>query len=132
MNKKKILLLVGGAAVIVIVAVVTQYLAMRSVIKKDAGISQPVAEDNKPVVFTANSYSGTIASVSAEKVVIEKEDGGAEEYLINAGIHMYDNRVRDEMKPIKVGDLEKGMQVRVSTTLNTVDDAKVVSLTLYK
>lgn len=132
MDKKKILFLVGGAAVIVVVAVITQYLAMRSDIKKDAGISQPATEDSKPVVFTANSYSGIVESVSEEKVVITKEDGSLEEYAINANIYIYDNRARDEMKPIKVSDFEKGVQVQVSTTLNDADDTKVVILTLYK
>lgn len=131
MDKKKILLLVGVVAAIVIVAVVTQYLAMQSDSEKDT-VVQPSTEESQPVVFTANSYSGTVQSIDAEKIVIVKEDGSAEEYQLSALYGVYDNRVRDEMKPIEAKSLTEGMPVQVSTTLNNADDTKAVSLTLYK
>lgn len=131
MDKKKILLLVGGGAFIVIIALVTQYLTMISAVKKDVVIPQPAITENEPVVFTANSYSGTIQSIDAEKIVIAKAEGGTEEYVSKDITHLYDNRVLDTMKPIKVEDLQQGMQVQISLTTNQIDDAMTVSLVLY-
>ena len=88
----------------------------------------PVEE--APVTFTANSYSALVESADAQEIVLTKEDGTTETFAPNDFIGIYDNRVRDAMKPIEAGELKKGMRVQVSTTLNSADDTKVISLTV--
>ncbi len=131
MDKKKILLLVGGVAVIVIVAVATQYLAMKSNSQQVFLQMPPLTATEEPPAFIADSYSGTIQSVDSEKVVIAKVDGGTEEYVTKDIMNLYDNRILDTMKPIKVEDLQQGMQVQVSLTTNQADNTVTTSLVLY-
>lgn len=134
MDKKKIVLLVGGVAVIVIVAVVTQYLAMQNKSKNQQvflNMPPPTTVVEESPASVAHSYSGTIQSIDAEKIVIAKAEGGTEEYVSKDITHLYDNRVLDTMKPIKVEDLQQGMQVQISLTTNQIDDAMTVSLVLY-
>lgn len=134
MNKKKILLLVGGVAVMVIVAIVTQYLAMKNKSKNQQvflNMPPPTTVVEESPASVAHSYSGTIQSVDSEKIVIAKEDGGTEEYASKDIAHLYDNRVLDTMKPIKVEDLQQGMQVQISLTTNQIDNTVTVSLVLY-
>ena len=89
------------------------------------------SEESSPVVFKSNSYSGIVKSVSEEKIVIVKEDGNTEEYSLGPNIYIYDNRVRDAMKPITFQDIEKGMRAQISKTTNNNDSSENITLTLY-
>ncbi len=89
------------------------------------------SEESPPIVFKSNSYSGIVKSVSDEKIAIAKEDGSMEEYSLSPNIYVYDNRVRDAMKPITFQDIEKGMRAQISKTTNNNDSSENITLTLY-
>ena len=133
MNKKINYILIGCGVIGIMIILAGSYILFR-MNPESAVVIDPVQNtENKDteLVFTANSHSGTIESVSDEKVVIANEDGSVEEYSINENMYMYDNRVRDEMKPIEIGDLEKGMRVQISKTTSNADQSENIIITLY-
>ena len=88
-------------------------------------------EKESPIVFSASSFSAVVSNIDGDTLTVTKEDGSTENYSMSVFAGIYDNRVIDTMKPITFKDIENGMKVQISRTVNESDKTWVISLSVY-
>lgn len=134
MDKKVHYILIGCGVIGIVIILAGSYLLYKTNYVSDVFYVKNTPRQDLPsftTVATSVSYSGVITKVTNEKIVLTKDDGSTEEILLSDSIGMYDNRVRDAMKPIKISDIKKGARILISKTTDNTESSENVSLTLY-
>lgn len=134
MDKKVNYILIGCGVIGIIIILAGSYLLYKTNQVSDVFEVTNTSRQDLPsstTVATAISYSGVITMVANEKITLIKDDGSTEEFVLSDSIGMYDNRVRDAMKPVKISDIKKGARIQISKTTDNTDNSENISLTLY-
>lgn len=131
MDKKINYILIGCGVIGIMIILAGSYILFR-MNPEEAVVIDPIQNTQnteKPeIVFSAGSFSAEVSNIDGDIVTITKEDGSTENYSTSAFVGIYDNRVRDSMKPITFKDIEKGMKVQISRTVNESDKTSVDTL----
>ena len=134
MDKKINYILIGCGVIGAIIILAGSYILFRMNPEEAVVIDsvQNTQNTEKPeIVFSAGSFSAVVSNIDEDTLTVTKEDGSTENYSTSAFVGLYDNRVRDSMKPITFKDIEKGMKVQISRTVNESDKTWVISLSVY-